>query len=241
MRLVCKTRKPHYSARVKRSATDSRLRSLVVFDFDGTLADTWRDIAAALERTLREAQLPGVRGEDVRFGIGEGVLPLLRRAVPDLVNDAERLASLYERFGEHYLRGCLDTTEPYPGIPECLEALRDHALVVASNKPLRFLERVIDGLGWKRHFLHVLGGDSLAVRKPDRGVIDHVVRALAGPPREVWMIGDSAIDVATGRAVGARTIGCAWGLRGRAELRQAGVEFLIEHPREIPPLIVGDR
>ncbi|HKC49651.1 MAG TPA: HAD hydrolase-like protein, partial [Myxococcota bacterium] len=56
---------------------------------------------------------------------------------------------------------------------------------------------------------------------------------------EVWMIGDSAIDVETGLAAGARTIGCAWGLRGREELRAAGVEFLVEHPREIPGTILG--
>ncbi len=212
-----------------------------MFDFDGTLADTWRDIAAALDRTLVEAGLPRVTGADVRFGIGEGVLPLLRRVVPELERDAERLASLYRSFGEHYMRGCLDTTEPYPGIPECLEALRDQTLVIASNKPTRFLERVIEGLGWKSHFRCVLGGDSLAVRKPDRGVIEHVVRALPESPQEIWMIGDSAIDVATGRAAGARTIGCAWGLRGRRELRDAGAEFLVEHPREIPPLVVGAR
>jgi phosphoglycolate phosphatase len=212
-----------------------------VFDFDGTLADTWRDIAAALDRTLAEAGLPRALGADVRFWIGEGVLPLLRRAVPELERDGERLARLFERFGEHYLRGCLDTTEPYPGIPECLDALREHTLVVVSNKPARFLERLVEGLGWKRHFRSVVGGDSLAVRKPDRAVIEHVVRGLADPPHEVWVVGDSAIDVATGRAAGARTIGCAWGLRGRSELRDAGVEFLVEHPREIPPLVGVDR
>jgi phosphoglycolate phosphatase len=239
--LVCKGRKPHYSADVHRARSRSGARRLVVFDFDGTLADTWRDIAAALDRTLLEAGLPRAGGEDVRFGIGEGVLPLLRRVVPSLEHDAERLADLYRRFGQHYLRGCLETTGPYPGIPECLDALREHALVVASNKPVRFLERVIEGLGWKRHFRCVLGGDSLAVRKPDRGVIEHVVRVLGESPPEVWMVGDSAIDVATGRAAGARTIGCAWGLRGRRELREAGVEFLVEHPREIPPLVAADR
>ncbi len=214
-------------------------RRLVIFDFDGTLADTWRDIASALNRTLEEAGLERVDGPEVRFWIGEGVLPLLRRAAPQA--DDASLGALYERFRGHYLRNCLETTETYPGIPECLEALCDATLVVASNKPSRFLDRVIEGLGLKRHFRIVLGGDSLAVRKPDPAIVAHVIEQLGAPVDQVWMVGDSAVDVATGRAAGARTVGCAWGLRGRGELRAAGAEFLIEHPREIPPLVGGSR
>ncbi len=214
-------------------------RRLVIFDFDGTLADTWRDIASALNRTLEEAGLARVDGPEVRFWIGDGVLPLLRRAVPQA--DDARLGALYERFSEHYMRGCLDTTEAYPGIPECLHALGDAALVVASNKPARFLDRVIDGLGLKAHFQIVLGGDSLRVRKPDPAVVAHVIERLAEPVAQVWMVGDGAVDVATGRAAGARTVGCAWGLRGKGELRAAQAEFVVEHPREIPPLVTGSR
>jgi phosphoglycolate phosphatase len=65
-----------------------------------------------------------------------------------------------------------------------------------------------------------------------------VIERVGIQPREIWMIGDSAVDVETGRAAGARTIGCGWGLRGRDELRAARVEFLLEHPREIPVTIL---
>jgi len=69
-------------------------------------------------------------------------------------------------------------------------------------------------------------------------VLAGVIERMGLHPHEIWMIGDSAVDVETGRAAGARTIGCGWGLRGRDELRAAGVEFLLEHPREIPPLVL---
>ncbi|HTO68256.1 MAG TPA: HAD hydrolase-like protein, partial [Myxococcota bacterium] len=75
------------------------------------------------------------------------------------------------------------------------------------------------------------------VRKPDPAVLEGVIERLGARPREIWMIGDSAVDVHTGRNAGARTIGCGWGLRGREELRAAGVEFLLESPREIPATI----
>ncbi len=212
---------------------------VVVFDFDGTLADTWRDLATALNRTLADTGLPAVEGPQVRAWIGDGALKLLANALPESERAAERLEAHYERFRAHYDRCCLDTSELYPGIAACLEALGHESLAVLSNKPARFLDRMIDGLGIKGVFAAVLGGDTLPVRKPDPAVLRGVIERLGVQPREIWMIGDSAVDVETGRAGGARTIGCGWGLRGREELRAAGVEFLLEHPREIPATVLS--
>lgn len=224
-----------------RPTSDSR--PLVVFDFDGTLADTWRDLAAALNRTLTEDGLEPVDGPQVKFWIGHGVLPLIARAVPGA--DPARLERLRLRFFEHYERGCLDTTELYAGIGACLDACRGADLAVASNKPAAFLLPMVEGLGIAAHFAAVLGGDSLGVRKPDPKVLAEVsarvMESSGARHGEIWMVGDSAVDVETGRAAGARTIGCAWGLRGRDELVEAGCEFLIEHPSEIPALVWGAR
>jgi phosphoglycolate phosphatase len=211
---------------------------VVVFDFDGTLADTWRDLATALNRTLADAGLPPVEGPQVRAWIGDGALKLLANALPPEERLPERLEPHYERFRSYYDACCLETTELYPGIAECLAALSHERLAVLSNKPARFLDRIIDGLGIKGQFGAVLGGDTLPMRKPDPALITGVIERLGVRPSEVWMIGDSGVDVETGKHAGARTIGCGWGLRGRAELRSAGVEFLLEHPREIAPLIL---
>jgi len=212
---------------------------LVVFDFDGTLADTWRDIETALNRTLAEGGLPCVEGPDVRAWIGDGALKLLERALPETERTQARLEGWYERFRSHYDLCCLDTTDLYPGIQRCLDELSGESLAVLSNKPSRFLDRIIDGLGLKGYFGAVLGGDALEVRKPDPRVLHHVIDALDASDTDVWMVGDSAIDVQTGRAAGARTIGCAWGLRGREELREARVELLVEHPDEITAAVLG--
>lgn len=212
-------------------------RPVVMFDFDGTLADTWRDIATALNRTLDEAGLAQVTGPEVRFWIGEGALKLLERAIPEERRETAYVNELYETFRTHYDRCCLDTTETYAGMVECLDALGDATLAVVSNKPARFLERVIDGLGLKHYFRVVLAGDTLGQQKPNPAVVHHVLARIDGQPGSIWMVGDSAIDVETGKSAGAHTVGCSWGLRGRDELREAGVDHLVDTPREIPPLV----
>ncbi len=219
--------------------TRAALRPVVIFDFDGTLADTWRDIATALNLTLEDAGLPPVLGPEVRFWIGEGVIQLLERAVPPEARRPGRtIEELYARFRDHYDRCCLDTTETYSGITQCLESLQDAVLAVLSNKPAHFLERVITGLGIKRHFRVVLGGDSLDVKKPSAEVVEQLLLRLDVEPTAIWMVGDSAVDVETGKRAGAHTIGCSWGLRGRDELRRAGADHLVDNPREIPALVM---
>ncbi len=213
--------------------------TFVVFDFDGTVADTWRDIATALNRALLDSGLEAVSGPDVRYWIGDGARKLLERAVPESHRSEASIDALYARFAEHYDRACLETTEPYPGVVECLEALRGVPLAICSNKPERFLFKVVEGLGLKSHFRVMAGGDTLGVSKPDPGALRALCDRLDRPAGRVWMVGDSAVDVETGRSAGAGTIGCAWGLRGRSELRRAGADWLIEHPREIPRIVLG--
>ena len=210
------------------------VQRLVIFDFDGTLADSWRDIATALNHTLREAGMPAAADAQVREWIGDGLARLIERALPERERSPESIAALAVRYRAHYARCCLDTTVLYPGMAECLARLSGHTLAVLSNKPAQFLHRMLDGLGVAGSFAAVVGGDTVPVRKPDPAAIAYVVRAAAARPDELWMVGDSAVDVATGRAAGARTIGCAWGLRGAAELRAARAEFIVDHPREIP-------
>jgi len=217
-----------------------RFSRLVVFDFDGTLADTWRDLACALDRTLDGAGLPAVDRADVRYWIGQGALALLERAVPQSIRSEERLAELHACFCSHYDAVCLQTTDLYSRVIDCLEQLSDCTLAIASNKPIRFLERIVAGLGLAPYFEVVLGGDSLPVRKPDAAVMQALVGRLDRCPQQRFVVGDSAVDVQLGRASGAWTIGCAWGLRGAEELRQAGVDTLVKHPGQIPG-VISDR
>jgi phosphoglycolate phosphatase len=208
---------------------------LIIFDFDGTLADTWRDIATALNHALRDADLPLATGPEVRHWIGEGVQRLIEHAVP--AASADEVAALIAAFRAHYARCCTDTTVLYPGIAECLDALAGEHLAILSNKPTRFVLAIAERLGIAARFAAIVGGDAVSVPKPDPATVRHVIDSVGGEADDIWMIGDSGIDVATGRAAGAHTIGCIWGMRGAAELKAAGVDFLVDTPAEIPALI----
>lgn len=210
--------------------------ALVIFDFDGTLADTWRDIADAVNETLARAGVPAVDGPSARFGIGEGVLPLLRRHLGPAATES-RVRALHRDFARRYESRTLRHTALYPGMKDALDALAWAKLAIVSNKPTASLRRLLQELAIASRFETALGGDSLPRRKPDPELVRTVVERTGARSERIWVVGDSGIDIELGRAVGASTIGCAWGLRGRDELVAAGADYVAEHPRELPPLI----
>ena len=214
------------------------ISTLVIFDFDGTLADTWRDIADAVNETLANAGLPAVDGPSARFGIGEGVLPLLRRHLGPGAAES-RVHALHEEFARRYEMQTLRHTALYPGMEDALDALGWARLAIVSNKRNAYLQPLLQELAIASRFEIALGGDSLPCTKPDPELVRTVVERTGGRSERIWVVGDGATDIELGRAAGASTIGCAWGLRGRDELVAAGADHLAEHPRELPPLIAA--
>ncbi len=210
--------------------------TLVIFDFDGTLADTWRDIADAVNATLASAGIPAVDEPSARLGIGEGVLPLLRRHLGPAAS-VSRVHALYDDFARRYEGQTLRHTALYAGMEDALDALRWAKLAIVSNKPNVYLRRQLQELAIASRFEIALGGDSLPRTKPDPELVRTVVERTGFRSERIWVVGDSGIDIELGRAAGASTIGCAWGLRGRDELVAAGADHVVEHPRELPPLI----
>lgn len=212
---------------------------LVVFDFDGTLADTLTDLTRALSLARVELGLPAVSSDVVRTWVGEGVDVLIERALPPDMRTPAMRAELEQRYRRHYADMMLDNSRPYAGAGECLEALAGEVLAVCSNKPAAVLERMLAAFGLRERFIAVIGGDTLPFRKPDPrifGVVRERTGVISG---EAWMVGDSAIDVQTGRAGGAHTIGCTYGLRGREELVAAGADFLAGSMAEVASIVLG--
>lgn len=210
--------------------------ALVVFDLDGTLVESSRDLAAALNETLDRLR-PGTEPlplEQVRTMIGDGALKLIARALraTGLEEVAERALPV---FLESYRGRLLDQTRLYPGMRETLEALQSRHLAVLTNKPGDLSRAILEGLGVARFFRRVYGGGDLPAKKPDPVGLLRLLAEAGVDPGQAVMVGDSAIDVRTGRAAGVRTIGVRYGFDPEGLLREAP-DHLVEHPRDLVAL-----
>jgi phosphoglycolate phosphatase len=212
---------------------------LLVFDLDGTLVDSSRDIAAATNAAIRRVA-PGAAEiplEVILSFVGEGARILVERSLrhAGLSLSADEVLPVYV---ECYAERLLDTTRLYPGVEEALDALAGPALAVLTNKPGDFSRRILEGLGVARCFARILGAGDVPSRKPDPGGLLRLMADAEAAPGETWMVGDSATDVAVARAAGVRVAGVTWGFHPVA-LRAAAPDRLIARPLDLTSLLAA--
>lgn len=220
---------------------------LVVFDLDGTLVDSLRDIAGAMNALLRELGLPERPATEFRRIAGDGAKMAVRRATEiDFDTDPARLEALTERYIEIYRTRGSPESRPYTGIRELIDELRSlHSpgavngaargprLAVLTNKPHEIAAALVDGLFPSRPFMAVEGVRAGTARKPDPGGLMSIVERAGAARERVVYVGDTDTDMKTGRAAGVFTVGCQWGFRDQAELRDAGADAIIAEPWEL--------
>lgn len=206
-----------------------------VFDLDGTLLDTLGDLAASTNYALRTHGMPEHSLDDVRRFVGNGVRVLMERAVPKGAENPQFEAA-FHTFRTHYMQHSLDTTKPYDGILETLEALKAEGcrLAVVSNKMMAATQELC------RHFfrdtIEVAIGEHEAQgirKKPAPDTVNEAFRQLGvGKERAVY-VGDSDVDILTARNSGLPCINVLWGFRDRDFLIQHGAETFISAPSEL--------
>lgn len=209
---------------------------LFLFDLDGTLIDSRKDIARALNSALARMGKTALSITDVMRFVGDGVETLIRRALhevtgtePDGVQVDIGMTLMIEEYGNHLV----DSTCLYPGVRETLAALHPARLGLISNKPEMLSRRILSAFDLLDRFCVVLGGDSLPQRKPDPGPILDAMSRCRALPAETVMVGDSPTDIFAGKAAGVITCGVSGGFRSREELQAAGCDVLIDHFAEI--------
>jgi phosphoglycolate phosphatase len=204
---------------------------LFVFDLDGTLVDSRRDIADAANALLVSCGAAPIPEERIGGMVGEGAATLVARAFK--ASGIERPADALNRYLAFYDERLLSHTRPYEGIPSLLDALGARAaLAVLTNKPIASTRRILDGLDLARHFPSdaVLGGDGPFARKPDPAALLHLIAHAKASPKETLMVGDSAIDWLTARAAGTRVCLARYGF---------GFDSLPLHELAVDEIVIG--
>jgi phosphoglycolate phosphatase len=184
---------------------------LLVFDLDGTLIDSKVDLANSVNHALLAFGLPALPFSVITSYVGDGATVLIRRAAGG--NGDGRLEAILESFLSHYRRHLLDTTLPYPGVPETLRKWADrYEMALLTNKPLGMTQAILSGLALDRFFPDVVGGDSFPRKKPDPEGLLHLMKTRGASPGATLMVGDSRNDVLAGKRAGTRTCGVTYGL-----------------------------
>lgn len=204
---------------------------LVMFDLDGTLADTGRDLANAINYVRSRLNLEPLDDRLVYGHVGRGVEHLLRSSLPQAYE--ERFQEVMELFLRRYESHLLDATVLYPYVKETLDYFREKRRVVVSNKLHRLTLSVLRGLGVESCFDAILGGDSAPQKKPDPAPIHQVLSTFRVDPAKALMVGDGGPDIEAGKKARVVTCGVTYGLGDREELVAAEPDFLIDELRQL--------
>ncbi len=208
----------------------------VLFDLDGTLLDTLKDLALSMNRVLEKNGFPTHPEKKYRYFVGEGASMLVRRAVPDGIrSDKKALARLHQEFLEDYAQNWDKNTRLYPGIDQMLDELSRKGLKLAilSNKPHDFTKLCVERFLDSWHFDMVLGDRPGVPRKPDpAGALE--VADFFNIPRDSFLyLGDTSIDMTTATRAGMFPVGVLWGFRDRQELEDSGARAIISVPLQL--------
>ncbi|HZP23547.1 MAG TPA: HAD-IA family hydrolase [Terriglobales bacterium] len=229
--------------RIARAIPHDRIR-LVIFDLDGTLIDSERDLAASVNAMLMRYGRRELPLEVIGTYIGDGAPMLIRRALGDPA-DREFLQEALNFFLAHYREHKLDTTRPYPGIEPMLQQLL-HAntkggrkLAVLTNKPVKASRDILAGLGLGESFFRVYGGNSFETKKPDPLGASILLREFGAVAEEAVMVGDSQVDVLTARNSGMWSVGVTYGFAPKS-LEIAVPDVLVDTPAELAGVLTGN-
>ncbi|MCF0244560.1 MAG: HAD-IIIA family hydrolase [Bacteroidaceae bacterium] len=209
----------------------------IIFDLDGTLLDTLRDLANAVNHALKKNGMPERSIDEVRQFVGNGVRKLMERAVPDGIAD-DAFDAVFRDFRTYYSEHSLDYTKPYEGIADALRTLKQSGLrmAIVSNK----MEEATEAL--RQHFFAdtietAIGDAPERRRKPAPDGVFEAMRRLGVTADECVYVGDSDVDYLTARNAAVPCISVLWGFRDRTLLESLGATNFCETPQELPQAV----
>ena len=205
---------------------------LIIFDLDGTLIDSSKDLAIAMNATREHLGMAPIDPSLIYSFVGNGVRVLVQRALGG-ESSRELVDKGHQFFLTYYGAHAVENTLLYPGIEETLERLKaKHELAILTNKPVEISYRIVKFLQIEKYFSRIYGGDSFSEKKPNPVGIHALMQEFKAPPPRVLMVGDSSVDVETARNANVKSYGVLWGFQPES-LKKSRPDLLIYDPRDI--------
>jgi phosphoglycolate phosphatase len=228
-----------------RRAFDSHSIRLVIFDLDGTLIDSRLDLVHSVNAALRHIGRPELPDDVIASYVGDGAPILIQRALGAEAADEALVRKGLEFFLSYYREHKLDHTTVYPGIPEALAAIQTsngvrRQLAVLTNKPVNPSRAIVDALGLGQYFWQVYGGNSFVTKKPDPEGARKLLAETGVAPAQAAIVGDSHVDVRTGRNAGLWTVGVTYGFATQTMEKEAP-DVLVDSAHEVGFVFSGPR
>ena len=210
----------------------------VLFDLDGTLANSLKDLADATNYALAVEGYPLREVEEFKMFAGDGIPKMLERALPEGYKDAKTLERVQKNFLKHYSVHYADSTCSYSGVDKLLRELQDLGMIIAvvTNKAQDMADLVVKKL-YGDTFKYIFGKREGVPAKPDPTLTLIAMEELGVKPCECVFLGDSGMDVLTAVNSGALPVGELWGFRGKEELLANGAKYIINEPSELLSII----
>lgn len=213
---------------------------ICIFDLDGTLTDTLESLTYSVNTTLAEMKLLPITHEQCKAFVGNGARFLMERALEAAGDEKKlRIDEAMGIYGRVFQENCTYRVAPYQGILEMLQGLKAHGicLAVLSNKPHLQALDVVNQFFPEGTFSYVQGQKEGIPRKPDPTAALMIAKQFGAQAEECVYIGDSDVDMVTGKAAGMLTVGVTWGFRSEDVLKEHGTDCLIDHPTELLSIV----
>lgn len=212
-----------------------------IFDLDGTLLNTIKDLAAACNTALEAFDYPTHDEETYKTYVGNGIYKLVERSVPEEKRDKANVLKVKEVFDAYYSEHSLDQTQPYEGIRELLKTLKENGIVcgVVTNKAHSYAVKLVE-LFFGDLVEYTLGQREGIPTKPHPQSVLEMIDYFKVSQQECLYIGDSNVDMETAKAADVDSVGVLWGFRGEEELVKAGAKYIISTTRELEMILLGE-
>lgn len=211
------------------------MKKLIIFDLDGTLINSIKDLATSTNYALEQLKFPTHPTDDYNMMVGNGINKLFERALPEGKKNEKNISNMRELFLAHYDKHNTVYTHPYKEIPEVLKTLQDkgYLLAVASNKYQQGTEKLVNHFFPNITFNQVFGQRNNIPSKPDPTVLLEILENTNTSPEEALMIGDSNVDMQTANRANIEGCGVSWGFRSIEELKSQNPTYIINEATDI--------